>query len=70
MAFGAVVEPDPLVNRPVVVDICISRWAGSLQFHPHWMASFGMKAYRPRRARVLDPARNLPGPRGCPALRR
>lgn len=75
MAFGAVVESNPLVDHPLVVDICISRWAGSLQFHPQRMASFGMKAYRSRLARVQDPARNLP-PRPampCPgslALRR
>lgn len=30
MAFGAVVEPTPLADRPLVVDMCISRWAGTV----------------------------------------
>lgn len=59
-------ELPPLVRPPVVVDICISRWAGTVpNFTRKWMASFGMKAYRSRLARVLDPASNLPSPRPC-----
>lgn len=64
-------ELPPLVRPPVVVDICISRWAGTVSnFTRKWMASFGMKAYRSRLARVLDPASKSALPRPpccCPA---